>query len=344
MIVENGVTQPSTSFSAFSVGDVVEVSGFPGSTGAINATFIEAKPAGGILEITGTVSNLSGSTFRINALNVNFSSAVLSNGTSANGLLVEVKGTVFDSAPVTLLATSVEVKTPGLADADEVEVEGFITSLGATTFVVNGQTVDFSGALFRAGVRDDLAVGTKVEAEGLISGGILLAEKATFKAAIKIEGNIATVVTGTAETYTISGLPGIRVAVEDNLAEFRPLNDDPANAPAAGNNVRIRARESGNLLLTQRFEVASAQPDNRLILQGLVESFNAAGGGSVTILGITVDCTQISNANFKLEDVSIGRAAFFADLQVGDLVKARAQLSGSTLVWEEIEAQVEDSN
>ena len=255
-----------------------------------------------------------------------------------------MKGTVFDSAPVTLLATSVEVKTPGLADADEVEVEGFITSLGATTFVVNGQTVDFSGALFRAGVRDDLAVGTKVEAEGLISGGILLAEKATFKAAIKIEGNIATVVTGTAETYTISGLPGIRVAVEDNLAEFRPLNDDPANAPAAGNNVRIRARESGNLLLTQRFEVASAQPDNRLILQGLVESFNAAGGGSVTILGITVGCTQISNANFKLEDVSIGRAAFFADLQVGDLVKARAQLSGSTLVWEEIEAQVEDSN
>jgi hypothetical protein len=119
VIVENGVTQPSTSFTAFSVGDVVEVSGFPGSTGAINATFIEAKPAGGVLEISGTVSNLSGSTFQINALNVNFSAAVLSNGTPANGLLVELKGTVFDSATNTLLATSVEVKTPGLADADE---------------------------------------------------------------------------------------------------------------------------------------------------------------------------------------------------------------------------------
>jgi hypothetical protein len=203
-------------------------------------------------------------------------------------------------------------------------VEGFITSISATTFVVNGQTVDFSGALFRAGVRDDLTVGTKVEAEGFISGGILVAEKVTFKAAIKIEGNIATVSTGTAETFTIEGLPGITVAVDDNLTELRPLNDDPANVPAAGDNVRIRARESGNLLLAQRFEVVSDQPDNRLILQGLVESFNATGGGSVTILGITVDCTQISNANFKLEEVSIGRAAFFADLQVGDMVKARA--------------------
>lgn len=344
VIVENGVTQPSTSFTAFSLGDVVEVSGFQSSTGAVNATFIEAKPAGGELEVTGVVSNLSGTTFQINALNVNFSGAVLSNGAPANGRLVEAKGTVFDPATNTLVATSVEVKQPGLDDADEAEVEGFITSLSASTFVVNSQTVDFTNAVFRAGVQDDLAVGTKVEAEGVIVGGILLADKVTFKAALKIEGNIAGLGAGAVETFTIQGLPGIVVAVDDNLTEFRPLDDDPNNAPAAGNNVRIRARESGNLLLAQRFEVVSAQPDNRLILQGLVDGFSATGGGSVTILGITVDCSLISDANFKLEDTSIGRAAFFAGLQTGDLVKARAQLSGGSLTWQEIERQVEDNN
>jgi hypothetical protein len=345
VIVENGVTQPSTSFTAFSVGQTVEVSGFPNSTGAINAAFIQAKPAGGVLEITGTVSNLAGSTFQINALNVNFASAVLSNGAPANGLLVEAKGTLFDPATTTLTATSVEVKAPGLADADEAEVEGFITSLAATTFVVKGQTVNFANAIFRGGDQVDLAVGTKVEAEGEILGGILLANKVTFKAAIKIEGNLASVTQGAlADTATIEGLPGIIVAADDNLTEFRPLNDDPANIPAVGNNVRIRARQSGNLLLAQRFEVVSAQPDNRLILQGLVTSFSAAGGGSVTMLGVTVDCTQITDANFKEEETVIGRAAFFGRLQAGNVVKARAQLNAGTPTWNEIERELPDSN
>jgi hypothetical protein len=75
-----------------------------------------------------------------------------------------------------------------------------------------------------------------------------------------------------------------------------------------------------------------------------VDSFNPAGGGSVTILGITVDTSQISDANFKLEDTSIGRAAFFAGLQAGDLVKARAQLSVNTPLWNEIEREIEDGN
>jgi hypothetical protein len=237
------------------------------------------------------------------------------------------------------------VKTPGLADADEAEVEGFITSLAAPTFVVKGQTVNFANAVFRGGAQADLAVGTKVEAEGEILGGVLLANKVTFKAAIKIEGNLASVTPGAlSDTATIQGLPGITVAADDNLTEFRPLNDDPANIPAAGNNVRIRARQSGSVLLAQRFEVVSAQPDNRLILQGLVTSFSAAGGGSVTILGITVDCTQITDANFKQEETAIGRAAFFAGLQAGNVVKARAQLSGSTLTWNEIERELPDSN
>jgi hypothetical protein len=187
-------------------------------------------------------------------------------------------------------------------------------------------------------------VGTKVEAEGALTGGILVANKVSFKAPIKIEGDLATVSLGAVDTATIQGLTGITIAADDNLTEFRPLNDDPANIPAVGNNVRIRARQSGNLLLAQRFEVVSAQPDNRLILQGLVTSFSAAGGGSVTMLGVTVDCTQITDANFKEEETVIGRAAFFGRLQAGNVVKARAQLNAGTPTWNEIERELPDSN
>jgi hypothetical protein len=210
--------------------------------------------------------------------------------------------------------------------------------------VVNGQTVNFTDAVFCGGVAADLSVGTKVEAEGSIAGGILLSDKVTFKAGIKIEGNIIGVGAGAVETYTIQGLEGVTVAFDDELTEFRPLNGNPGNAPAAGNNVRIRARQSGNVLLAERFEVVSAQPDDRLILQGLVDNFSPAGGGSVTILGIMVDTSLISDADFKLEEVSIGRTAFFAGLLVGDLVKARAQLSGNTPLWNEIEREIEDGN
>jgi hypothetical protein len=239
----------------------------------------------------------------------------------------------------------VEVKNQGLAEANEAEVEGIITSLSGSTFVVRGQTVNFANAVFRGGLQADLAVGTKVEAEGALTGGILVANKVSFKAPIKIEGDLATVSLGAVDTATIQGLTGITIAADDNLTEFRPLNDDPANVPAVGNNVRMRARQAGaNRLVAERFEVVKALPDNRLIFQGPVSSFTATGGGSVTILGITVDCTQITDANFKLDNTVIGRTAFFAGLVAGDIVRARAAVSGATVTWNEIEREIEDNN
>ena len=68
-----------------------------------------------------------------------------------------------------------EIRSAGLGvdDIAKAEVEGFITNLdvGAKTFRINGQLVNYSTATFVGGTEAELADGIKVEAEGPISGG-----------------------------------------------------------------------------------------------------------------------------------------------------------------------------
>ena len=107
------------SIDGLNVNDTVEVSGFFLADGSVSATRIERKPAGTEFEITGHISNLSGTTFDINDLVVDFSGAALDDfptGMHENGQLVEVKGNNLGGAGE-LIATRVEFKGDDL-DAD----------------------------------------------------------------------------------------------------------------------------------------------------------------------------------------------------------------------------------
>jgi len=88
-------------------------------------------------------------TFKINALPWTYSTAMLNDFTSgapANGDVVEVKGTVFDSATTKLTASASEPADDETRDADhgdEIEREGLITRfVSATDFDVGGQARD----------------------------------------------------------------------------------------------------------------------------------------------------------------------------------------------------------
>jgi hypothetical protein len=345
VIVEDGLTffdnnDPTFTFATMAVGDVVEVSGSTNFDDSIWATFIEKKAddlatflATDDLEIQGVVSGLAGNTFQINALTINFAGVTPRNGTLANGVLVEVKGNAL--AGNILTATDVEVKPAGLDvdDIDKAEVEGFVTNLdtAAQTFKVNGQLVDYSSATFVGGTEAELLDGTKVEAEGPIVGGILQAEKVDFKASIKFEANADTVNVG-AGTLTLEGLSGITVLVDDALTEIEP-EGSTLNDIVLGDELKIRAREStGATIVAIELEILD-NPSDRAIIQGTVDSFVPLG--NVTIIGVVVDTTTIQDADFKDDDVSIGRTTFFNRLEVGDLVKARFDLS--TWNWDQIE-------
>src|SRR6266850_8188014 len=129
------------------VADFVEVSGLTAADGSISATRIGREASAGTLQVLGTVASVDtvAHTFMINALIVNYSAANLTGfagGQPANGDLVEVQGTSFDSGTTTLTATRVDKQMSDQEEAgnhEDMEREGLITRFAsATDFDVAG--------------------------------------------------------------------------------------------------------------------------------------------------------------------------------------------------------------
>jgi len=321
------------------VGDFAEVHGLVVADGTISGGFIEKKntpfPA---FEVKGFVKNHNDAskTFDIGTLTVNYSNALINDmpnpvGNAWNGLLVEAKGSTCATTPVcgTLTASKVEPNGPQMQEAAEFEIEGFVTSLTSTSdFVVGNQRVVTTGSTrFEGGVASDIAVGVKLEVEGVLAGGVLTASKVEFGDGIRIEADIDTV---GASSFTLRGLPGITVTA-NSLTQFEG-GVSGLNNLVAGNHVRIRGRTSGsNTVIATEVERRSADP--RVELQGPIQSITGASPNQiVTILGVAVDTIGVA-----FEDVN--RATFFSQAVAGTLVKARGGLNGSTVTWSEMELE-----
>jgi hypothetical protein len=186
-VIVNVVTEfKGTTFDTLAVNDVVEVSGFFDDMGRIWATFFE-KTDGSVFEVTGFVKNLDTvqETFDINNITVDYSSADTSGlpgGEPAEGLFVEVEGTLTPTGEI--LADSIELGNElDVEDADQIEVTGFVTdaSLAPDEFAVGNQVVQTdANTLFVDGTANDIALGQKLEAEGTLVNGILLATEVEF--------------------------------------------------------------------------------------------------------------------------------------------------------------------
>ena len=331
------------------IGDVVEVSGQFDDLGNIRATFIEEKLVPGAeVEVTGFVidNNPVDTEFMINNLIVDFNGATLTDFGGANpvhGDFVEVKGLAinFNPATSTLLAGSVENKDRDFNDGLQAEVEGFIDSLTATGFTVvatSGRVeVQVDGAtIFSGGMEADLQVGTKVEVEGQILGGVLLADKVSFKNNVRIEIAAAVQVDGDPFTVELRRLSAVVVRVDDRtrLDDKRsgaPLPTDPVVLLAsvnANDALKIRGRLVGSEVLATRLEVDD--PDSnleRVDLRGPVDA-DPTDTRFMTIIGILIDTGIVPGTIF--EDINgnpIDRATFFNNVRAGTLVDVRGDLN-----------------
>ncbi len=324
--------------------DYVEVHGLPSADGVVTAGYIERKttPAVPPFVVKGFVKNhdTAASTFVVGRLTVSYAGATINDMPTGswNGLVIDAKGSACAAQPVcgTLTASKVEPGGARVANIAKAEVEGFVSSVSANGFVIGSQTVVVgAGTVFEGGLREDIVAGSKLEAEGPISNGVLNAVKVSLRDNLRFEADVASVNTS-AGTLTLAGLPGITVQV-NSLTEFK--NGGSLAGLAAPSHLRIKARPgANNSILALELEVRSASSDSRLIVQGPVGT--VSGTTSLTILGVSVDTTTIAENEFKnLADASIGRAAFFAAAPPGTLVKARAERRGGTNVWEQIELE-----
>ncbi|WP_200227989.1 DUF5666 domain-containing protein [Rubrivivax gelatinosus] len=125
----------------------------------------------------------SAASFRVAGVAVDASGLAGLPAGLAAGVRVEVEG-VF--AGGTLRATKVEIEHDAdRGDDDGLEISAAIEALDATakTLVLRGVTVDWSGARFEDGSAAQLAVGTRIEVQGVLGadGSTLVAAEVDFE-------------------------------------------------------------------------------------------------------------------------------------------------------------------
>lgn len=204
--------------AALAVNDIVEVNGFVNPvTNRLVATRIERKLLADVkaFKLQGIVSALdtTAKTFKIGTLTISFAGLATADlpANLADGLLVRVRLLKFTPprglGPLTALKIRAVEEEVEVEDRDEVEIEGTITDFtNSTTFKVNGQPVDASGATVPAGLKK----GDRVEVEGRLVNGVLVANKVELedeneKREFELNGLISNLNT-TAKTFVVRGM------------------------------------------------------------------------------------------------------------------------------------------
>ena len=198
--------------AALKKGDVVEVHGFVDPVlQTITATRIELKPNAKVFKLQGVISalNTAAKTFNIGTLTISYLNADLpSSLTLENGLVVRVRLAI---TPPTGTGTRTALKIRKFEiekeDRNEAEVEGIITAFTSTAlFSVNGLPVNASGIVVPAGVK----LGARVEVEGSIVNGVLVAKKVELEddadvAKFELHGPLSSL-NPTAKTFVLRGM------------------------------------------------------------------------------------------------------------------------------------------
>lgn len=327
----------------------VEVSAGIDDQGRIVATHIELKPAGAESEVTGAVDSINplvvaGIPVTIDA-STTFPNFPAGTTSPAVGDFVEVKGSFV--AP-SLTATSIELKT-GIADDDNFHFEGFVISGTADSFALQGRHLDqqlnvttTSATSFEGGPRGDLIVGTKVEVEGVLTGGTIAATKVKFRENVRIQMT-AGAASADLSTVTLTNLSA--VTVQTNALTRDDDNSTPLGIDA-GDRLEIRGRKAadGSIIATRlRVDQPSSNPE-RVILRGPVDSVS---GSTIVLLGVTVNTA--GGAQFRPNDdnsnddnaQSMTQAQFMAQVKAGTVIKVRGVLTGDNLLAAD-ELELED--
>lgn len=330
----------------------VEVSGFFDSNGDILATRVELKDinftAGSTVEIKGTITNLNNFNFTIGNLMVDASAAALKdlpNGL-ADGQFVEVKGTL--NADFTLLtAIEVEAEDDSYDDSNEFEVEGIITNYDEInkTFSVNGIDVDASSTSIKfkpetLSLQNDL----RVEVEGSIINGILIAEKIELEGGdMKVEAFVSAIDVAS-NTFEVTPNPGmmdqkITITVTTGTKfenDFTKSKTFSLSDLLINDFVEVEgfSNATGGITAT---EVEVDEADD-IKLQGYATAASGnATDGSITVLGITYSID--SNTEFEGEYTIDSIAQLISAIENGDMVLVKIKDEQPNGIADKIEVE-----
>jgi hypothetical protein len=312
--------------------DSVEVHGQRNSSGAIRATRVEKLSASLEDEVRGIVTGKTGTTsgtFSIQGssriYNYDGTTVIVDATSFGNGDLVEVHLSGSDATRIELE----DAEDTEFEFTEHFEIEAFISGYSSHPGVFSvglRQVQTASTTRFDGGTAADLGNDVRVEAEGMLSGGILYADKISFEETMKLEGNAGSA--GSADLLDLS-------VVVTSRTEYSDLPSGLASI-LSGDGLRVRGflNPDGITVTATRIDRLSNPVDaDKQILQGVVTSQSAPS--SLVIAGITVDVTGVSSV--EIDEVPASVTEFFTELEVDrSVVKARGTYTAGTLTADEV--------
>jgi hypothetical protein len=190
VIVDGATVFEPVALADLELGETVDVGGFLDANGNIRATRVERRVGSVEIELRGFIQGLdrAASTFRINALLVDFADAVVEGAPPEglhDGLFVEIEA---DSPPVggVFVTTAVAVIDPTLMteEGDGISVEGFVTEVFSSTefSVSRRQRVRITpDTRFENGDAADIVLDAEVDIDGTAGpDGVVVATEIEF--------------------------------------------------------------------------------------------------------------------------------------------------------------------
>ena len=245
--------------AALAIGDVVEVyAQLDAMSSHYVATRIERKSGVNAFVLRGIVAGLDATarTFAIGAARISYAGIAAGNvpATLANDRFVRAFVNVVPSAGV-WIAFRLADGTPSIDDRPEADVTGRVSAFtSSAAFSVNGTSVDARGATFPSGTTG-LGLGTRVEVEGSIVAGVLVARTVAIVSDNEESGRDFDVRGAITSIDTVAKLFVVRdVAVSyAGTVDFR---DGSAADLFVGNQVEARGKLSadGTTLIATRID------------------------------------------------------------------------------------------
>jgi hypothetical protein len=252
-----------------------------------------------------------------------------------NGLLVDVRGSHVSPGgsgtyTVQLTATKIQPEGLGIGNSTAAEIEGFVTlMLGQSDFYLGNVHVQTTASTtFKGGTLDDILLGSHLEVEGELVGGIVNATRVEFEGEVDLEANVETINLSN-NTLTLIGLAGLVIQFDSQTALQGQGSPRFLSDLRSDDHLHIHGSpRGGNAVLATR--VVRTAPNTNVQLQGFV---TMAADPIVVLLGTPIDTSSIADDGFKGAHGEKGRSAFFIGLSGGMTVSFGGAVIGDMIAW-----------
>jgi hypothetical protein len=349
VIVDNRTHFKNTDYDNLTTGDILQISGWSDGTGFIQATYVaKIKATDDDITVKGIITEVNDAqaTLQINQLTIDFSGAELqgfADDKPSAGQSVVARGRL--DANGILIAKKISLEDDlGFEDADDADIEGIVTQFSSLQDFMLGTTpVQTDEATSFTGIDpDEIGLSVRLRVKGALTAGILLADEVVAKDKVNIEGRIANVdpVRGEVEVELI-GLSPLIIRITD----YTKIFGDASRLDEIQDGQQIKML--GYLAGQDRVEATRLRVKDRATdkvkLQGPI---TAVKEPTIYVIGVAVDTSQIDNLEFGEDDDDDDDddqiQDFFENIEVSQVINARGILSGSSVVWKEIELLDDD--